>query len=290
MVNTSGRLFTFGCSITQYDWPTWADIAGTKWNYFENWGEVGAGNHFIFNSIVECDIKNNLTANDTVVIMWTAPARHDFYNGNRWGHSQHIFNTDNKIAHCPDGYWLTTFSYIYAIDQILKNRGIPYIMTSWVDYTTFESKFHQKYKSLLSKIQFIPISVEPRLISKINDIDELMATLYNNLSGPDWPGLEEIKTNQYSTTPAIQKEIEDFWKDLKKDKRVEITTVMDSHPFPSEHLEIAKEIFTDLEFGVDTEQWIYLLDTKLKNGEYITFNKNLPEKNYDRMDDGTLVY
>ena len=46
-----GRLFTFGCSMTKYYYPTWADILGKHWEYFENWAEPGGGNQFIFNSL-----------------------------------------------------------------------------------------------------------------------------------------------------------------------------------------------------------------------------------------------
>lgn len=266
--------------MTQYSWPTWADIAGTKFKYFENWGDSGAGNHFIFNSIIECDIKNNLTPDDTVAIMWSAPARHDYFSVNRWGHAHHIFNTDNNIAPCPDGYWLTTFSYIYAIDQILNNRKIPHVMTSWMDYTTTDSKFHLMYNSLISKIQYICLTAQPHRVPNIADIDNLMKLLYDALSGPDWPSLEEIKKNQYSTTPEIQKEIEYFWNDLKNDNRVNIAMVTDRHPLPGEHLEIAKTIFPDLDLGSDTQQWVQLIDNKLKNGEYINFNQHLPNKQY----------
>ena len=46
------RLFTFGCSVTEFIWPTWADILGREFDYYENWGRVGAGNLYIFNSII----------------------------------------------------------------------------------------------------------------------------------------------------------------------------------------------------------------------------------------------
>ena len=36
------RLFTFGCSFTQYWWPTWADILGYQHDFYENWGRCGA--------------------------------------------------------------------------------------------------------------------------------------------------------------------------------------------------------------------------------------------------------
>jgi hypothetical protein len=282
VINTDGRLFTFGCSMTQYNWPTWADILGIKWKYFENWGEPGAGNYFIFNSVIECDIKNNLTPNDTVIIMWTAPARHDCFSGNKWGHSHHIFNVDNNIAPCPDGYWLMSFSYIYAVDQILKNRKIPCKMTSWLNYNHFNSKFHHMYKNLLSNIQYVPVSTQVNKVPNFNDIDQMMKILYNNLSGPDWPTLEDIKQNQYSTTSAIQQEIEGFWTHLNNDKRVSIaSTVIDKHPLPGSHLKIAKTIFPELDIDEDTKKWVQLLDNKLKNGEYIKFDKHLPEKNYE---------
>ena len=33
------RLFTFGCSYTRYNWPTWADIIADDLQIpFQNWG------------------------------------------------------------------------------------------------------------------------------------------------------------------------------------------------------------------------------------------------------------
>ena len=278
MINTGGRLFTFGCSVTQYHWPTWADIAGTQFEYFENWGQAGAGNYFIFNSIIECDIKHNLTPNDTVAIMWSAPARHDYFASDKWSHVHHVFNANNKIAPCPDGYWSNTFSHIYATDSILKSRNIPYTMASWMDYSAIDSKFHSMYSSLISKIQYIHLSGRSHRVPEMADIDNLMLLLYNSVAGADWPSLDNIKKNQYSTTPEIEIEIENFWKELKNDKRVAIATTLDTHPLPGEHLEIATRIFPELALGDNIKQWVQSLDAKLKNKEPVTFNKHLPER------------
>jgi hypothetical protein len=282
MYNLNGRLFTFGCSITQYDWPTWADIAGTKWKKFENWGEAGAGNSFIFNSIIECDLQHHFDAQDTVAIMWTAPARHDNFSVNRWSHNIQIFNTDNPLAHSIDGYWLTTFSYIYAIDQMLTNRKIPYIMMSWMDYSSLDSKFHDLFHNTLNKIRHIPIPVQAKQIMKIANVDGLAKNLYDALHGPDWPSLQNIQDNKYSTTPEIQKEIDNFWQLLKNDPRVKISysSHMDRHPLPTEHLKIAKQIFPNLQFDSDTETWVKNLDHELINGGYVFFEKFLPNKKY----------
>ena len=41
------RLFTFGCSYTSWNWPTWADLLGLEVEHFENWGHAGIGNRAI---------------------------------------------------------------------------------------------------------------------------------------------------------------------------------------------------------------------------------------------------
>jgi hypothetical protein len=73
------RLFTFGCSFTSYSWSTWADIIGQDFDFFENWGQLGAGNQYIFNSIVECNQHYRFTKRDTVVVCWTNIFREDRY-------------------------------------------------------------------------------------------------------------------------------------------------------------------------------------------------------------------
>ena len=83
-MKTDGRLFTFGCSLTSYKWPTWADILGREYDYFENWGSCGVGNQYIFNSLIEAVITRQITSEDTVMIMWTNFSRWDYYQDRRW--------------------------------------------------------------------------------------------------------------------------------------------------------------------------------------------------------------
>lgn len=53
------RLYTFGCSYTSWNWPTWADIMSLEANYYENWGHAGLGNRAIAERVAECNIKIN---------------------------------------------------------------------------------------------------------------------------------------------------------------------------------------------------------------------------------------
>lgn len=71
------RLFAFGCSLTRYHWPTWADILGRSFDEFQNWGNRGAGNRQIFERFSEAVAKNNFTEEDVIFIQWTDYHRFD---------------------------------------------------------------------------------------------------------------------------------------------------------------------------------------------------------------------
>ena len=151
-----GRVFTFGCSMTNYHWPTWADIIGEQWEYYQNWGRPGAGNNFIFNSIIECDTRNNFTYDDLVLIMWSGVARIDYYQQNSWCHCVNQFakNQTNLPYSCPDGYEIISYPLFHAMDQYLCSKNLRYKMFSFMPYDT-KSKTGILYKDILTKIKTV---------------------------------------------------------------------------------------------------------------------------------------
>ena len=62
------RLFTFGCSYTEFYWPTWSDCLSPYFNETYNYGKCGAGNSYIFNQLASIVASNKLTEKDTVII------------------------------------------------------------------------------------------------------------------------------------------------------------------------------------------------------------------------------
>ena len=86
------RLFAFGCSFTNYRWSTWADCLAPEFDEFQNWGQSGAGNHYIFNSVMEADQRQSFAAGDTVVVCWTSFTRDDRYVDGLWHTLGNIFN------------------------------------------------------------------------------------------------------------------------------------------------------------------------------------------------------
>jgi hypothetical protein len=122
------RLFTFGCSFTNYRWSTWADCLSPEFDYFENWGQSGAGNEFIFNSVMEADQRQLFGPNDTVIVCWTTTTREDRYVQGRWHTLGNMFtcpiyNKEYLANHVDEhGLLIKTLAYIKAVKTLLENR------------------------------------------------------------------------------------------------------------------------------------------------------------------------
>lgn len=135
------KLFTFGCSFTQYwRWPTWADALGREFDHFENWGLCGAGNSYILWSLIECNQRNRLGHNDEVWIMWSNTSREDRYVKDRWLEGGNVYWTAGsqlpeeyvKNFACERGYLIRDLANIAAAKQLLDHWGCQYRFLSMV--------------------------------------------------------------------------------------------------------------------------------------------------------------
>lgn len=96
------RIFTFGCSLTQYFYPTWADLVITHYEdkhdaHGTNWGRSGAGNQYIATRIWEANSIHNFNKDDIIFVQWTSMFREDRY------HEDHGWS-------CPGGFNQKTLS------------------------------------------------------------------------------------------------------------------------------------------------------------------------------------
>ena len=73
------RLFTFGCSFTNYYWPTWANIIHQEMPEAElfNLGRAGAGNLYIHSLLMEADARYKFSETDLVMVMFSSYTRED---------------------------------------------------------------------------------------------------------------------------------------------------------------------------------------------------------------------
>lgn len=110
------RLFTFGCSFTQYQWPTWANIVALdQEKELYNFGLAGLGNVGINQRILEADCKFNFQPNDEIMIMWTSWCREDKIAEFDYTCGGSIFNKPASIK-----WFRENWSYI---DTIVKNSN-----------------------------------------------------------------------------------------------------------------------------------------------------------------------
>lgn len=122
------RFFAFGCSFTNYLWPTWADIIAHNIPHYENWGMGGAGNQFIFNSIIECNRRHQFTEDDLIIVMWTSCSREDRYVDDHWlvaatENREQVYGKDwmKKFANQGKGLMIRDFATIDATQRLLDS-------------------------------------------------------------------------------------------------------------------------------------------------------------------------
>lgn len=135
------RLFTFGCSFTQYwRWPTWADALGRQAEHYENWGLCGSGNSYQLYSLMECHQRHNIGSGDTVMIMWSNTSREDRYVRGRWLEGGNIYwaagsrLSENYVRDFADerGFLIRDLAVITAAKHFLNSAGCDWRFLSMV--------------------------------------------------------------------------------------------------------------------------------------------------------------
>lgn len=140
------NLIVTGCSFTNYRWPTWADYLAAGYSKYYNLGRSGAGNRYIFHSLLYAIETGIITSKDTVIIQWSSLIREDriLPEGLGWRHSGNIFNDYNPnpvfSKDFVNNYFtcyqptLELLGYIEASKTILNSIGCNFKFISMLDY------------------------------------------------------------------------------------------------------------------------------------------------------------
>ena len=301
------RLFAFGCSFTEYHWPTWADLLGREFEIFENWGSCAAGNLYIFNQLIECNLKKCIKSEDTICIMWTNVVREDTYINNKWRLKGNQYNNQKIKDHNNNwdirGYYIRDLALIQAAKMILDSIGCKYYFFSMVPMLNVDQYSQKKsddisdlmiyYKPLLDI--FYPSVFEAvfnnnwhnRPLGKKPGWKSLLA-YFNSLAGESWPELSQILDNDFTNTDeSVKKEILDKsrwdWQ-----KMYFLSKRADLHPTPNEHIEYLKIVAPELYnlLSDETKQWAnkvtITVDQNLNNQiplkSFGWQNPNIPKK------------
>lgn len=284
--NPNGRLFTFGCSITKYYYPTWADIIGKKWKYFENWGQGGCGNSFIFSSIMECDQRHRFTKEDTVLVMWTCHGRHDFYQFGKWIGTVNAWPDQygNDHFNCPTGYEIMNYSLVQGMYQYLTSKNINFRFFRWPVWDA-DSDVYKLYQESLSHVTPIDIRLNDKLYDPWADknlnLKKRIEEFYLRVSGPDWPSLDSIVNNEYvAKSSDIAAELDEFKKCIAVEtknhqRRMRKEEKIDVHPLPLAHLDIAKKVMPEVDYQ-DQVSWISYIENQILSNQSFDFTPFCP--------------
>ena len=251
------RLFTFGCSFTQYwRWPTWADALGQQADYFENWGMCGAGNSFIFNSLVECNQRHGFNSNDTIIVMWTNTSREDRYVKDRWLGMGNIYWTAGqelpaeyvKRYACERGYLIRDLASITAAKKLLQ---------SW--------QCHWKFFSMVPFSQTnLDIDLGSNPEDKVSQ-DQDVRNLYKST-------LDSIRPSVYETVFGSQWWAGNGIPDSYDSRR------RDFHPTPTEHLAYLTAIIPEILLQAKSIDWMQDWEHKIKTNTQIWSSSTLPAR------------
>lgn len=285
------RLFAFGNSFTRYHWPTWADILGRQYDTYQNWAQIGGGNQFIFNSIIECHLKNKFTKNDMVAIMWSMVANEDRYVNGRWLTVGNVYKqvTYDKewVEKFADtrGYYIRDLAVIYAIDQLLSTIGCRYFFLSMVPITnSVETKFQDSSKDIQDMLSYYQPTIEKiqpsifEVIFKQNwssqpfqdfEFRNQIEIKYNALRGLDWPTFQQFLAKDFTNIDqTILDEI--FEKERWNwNEMLSISERCDFHPTPQEYLDYILTVLPEETISQPTIKWVKHIDLKIRNKESI---------------------
>jgi len=247
-----------------------------EYDYFENWGNAGSGNHYIFNSLIECHQRNHINKDDIVMICWSNVTREDRYLNDSWLAAGNIFTTAvypkswvNEFV-TDRGCLIRDLAFMTATDLLLKNIGCKYNFFSVVpiefNMTNKNQTEHpdviELYSDVLDKIcpSYLEIIFDYNWGSRKSDFSKkLIESKHQNLkkryescAGPDWPTFEQAcDINWYvGHKHSIIREIKEIFPfDFFEVER-------DYHPTPVEHLEYLQKVAPKISISRDTVNWI----------------------------------
>jgi hypothetical protein len=237
------RLFTFGCSFTQYHWPTWADILGQEAQEFQNWGLSGCGNDFILNRLIECHQRNTINKKDLVIIMWTSVTREDHFFNGRWQLNGNVYNRG----------WADQITHPYSVEWLLKNRSNEGYLLKTLNYITATKII---LDSIGCEYYFLSMTdIDYNIDFKIAHFKTEMLELYHGILNLIKPSVHNIIYNyDWRSMPGVKIQ----WPG-HQEKRI------DPHPTPARHRDYLNKSFPDLRLSKSTEEFINRWEQKVLN-------------------------
>jgi len=280
------RIFTFGCSFTDYTWGTWANILGYEFPEaeFYNFGKAGAGNHYIMNTLMQADSSYNFTHEDLVIVQWTNVSREDRYfhagaeilrnkagNQGEWVTPGNIYSQGDY-----DDAWIKKYFSEYGA----LVRDLAFIKSS---YEMLRHKTQWHFLQMNNLVHYInqwdtTVTIDPKYAVEgiqVQRLDHLRA-MYSETINQLLPSFYDVLFNN------------NWDEKFKSDRRLVNKNFQDGHPTPLEHYDYLKRTFkhkwskaTNTKVGEIQQKWIKYMDGASRKDK--TFSIYKKEKRWSDM-------
>jgi hypothetical protein len=278
----TNRFFAFGCSATSCNWPTWADIVARQYDEYQNWALPGAGNSFIFYSVMEAIKRNNINSKDTVMIMWTNIGREDRYvKGQGWItpgsiYNQTVYSPEFVRDYAdPTGYLIRDMAHLSAVKSLLDTIGCEYKFFTTVPFNVPDDNIFKVF-SMDTKITNL----------YTQDIASVAPSIFEVVFNFDWysrPGVRDLvaleqyyRTVQGAAWPIWEDFVKQSWAGIDKRVRIEIDEDYffsrqllmrtNTHLLPAEHLEYLDRV-SNIAIDADSRTWVREVNQAILAGE-----------------------
>ena len=146
------RFFAFGCSMTSFAWPSWADLIAyhNGADAYFNCGSPGTGNRTIMQMVHEADAICGFRPEDTVLVMLTSPWRNDTFIRGEWQPRGSVYNDAFGDHYTPDWhskFWsvemgiMNTWLAAKSIHDLLTFRNVKFKILAALPYEVEPSEF-----------------------------------------------------------------------------------------------------------------------------------------------------
>lgn len=223
------RAFFFGCSFTHYYWPTWADLLAREIKETHVYAQVGAGNFYIYQALIEATVKYNIGPDDLVMIMLSNATREDRYTRKEgWMTPGNLFFQDlyskdflDKFF-CEKGYLMRDLALAEGMMRILNSTG--------ADHHT------------MSIVPLDSLSSDSRKMDRVSDV----VNFYSKTLSKIKPNVLDTVFNGDWNSRPLRPKYTTHWAP---------GTYTDNHPTPLEHLEYLETIFPSLSLSDSTKEY-----------------------------------
>lgn len=168
------RLFTYGCSFTSYQYPTWADYIGCLFDENYTFALSGAGNKYSFTQLKNSLSLFNITKEDTIIFQVTGTTRQDILNSDfEWIGGGHIYSNPNYSKR----YIQDCFDILNSLFDLYTNLNFLSYLKEHLEYNIIivpmlSFKFTQNLGEIGYSYDFDDSEYSDAILKMVNSLQE----------------------------------------------------------------------------------------------------------------------